>query len=169
MLMGALCSKFHRALVILESQSIGVSFPKYSLKPKGLGDTFRVHGSVRELEQLQALEWLKGMNDHVRVSSIRRVPDSAQHRTVKRRQYKTNVDRLRRRRMTRKGETYQEASDAIPCSVEQRPDVPFVVMRSQSTGQAFHLFVELGQPQSKAVAGHFNSYGLSQGATVPVF
>lgn len=169
MLMGALYSKLHRALVSLETDSIGVSFPEYSLKPKGLGGILRIHGSDEGLKQLQALDWLRGMRDHIRLTPAQQVPAEAEHCCVKRRQYKTNVDRLRRRRMKRKSETYQEASEAIPDSVEQRPDLPFAVLRSQSTGQGFHLFVEQGQPRSEPASGWFNSYGLSQGATVPIF
>ncbi|WP_027330764.1 type I-F CRISPR-associated endoribonuclease Cas6/Csy4 [Marinimicrobium agarilyticum] len=169
MLMGALYNKLHRALVSLETDRIGVSFPEYSLKPKGLGSILRIHGSNADLKQLQALDWLRGMRDHIELSPAQQVPADTQHSCVKRRQYKTNVERLRRRRMKRKGETYQEASEAIPDSVEQRPDLPFAVLRSQSTGQGFHLFVEQGKPMPEPVSGRFNSYGLSLGATVPIF
>lgn len=169
MLMSALYSKLHRALVTLSTDCIGVSFPEYSLKPRGLGGVLRVHGQSQELERLQALDWLKGMRDHARVDSIQNVPEDAQHCTMKRRQYKTNAERLRRRRMKRKGEAYQEALDAIPDSVEQRPELPFAVLRSQSTGQAFHLFVERSVPQAHPAPGRFNSYGLSLGATIPIF
>lgn len=169
MLMGALYSKLHRALVSLETDRIGVSFPEYSLKPKGLGGILRIHGSDEHLKPLQSLEWLRGMRDHIEITTAIPVPAEAQHCCVKRCQYKTNADRLRRRRMKRKGETYQQAFEAIPDSVEQRPDLPFAVLRSQSTGQSFHLFVEQGKPQSEPVSGRFNSYGLSLGATVPIF
>jgi len=169
MLMGALYNKLHRALVSLKTDSIGVSFPEYNLKPKGLGGTLRVHGSDEDLGQLQSLDWLRGMRDHIRMTSAKEVPAEAQYCCIKRRQYKTSADRLRRRRMKRKGETYRQASEAIPGSVEQTPELPFAVLRSQSTGQGFHLFVEQGKPKSEPVSGRFNSYGLSLGATVPIF
>ena len=169
MLMGALYSKLHRALVSLKTDSIGVSFPEYCLKPKGLGGILRIHGSGESLDQLQALDWLRGMRDHIELSPAQQVPADTQHGCVKRRQYKTNVDRLRRRRMKRKDETYQQAIEAIPDSAEQRPDLPFAVLRSQSTGQGFHLFVEQGSPKPESASGRFNSYGLSLGATVPIF
>lgn len=169
MLMGALYNKLHRALVSLKTDRVGVSFPEYSLKPKGLGGILRIHGSNEGLKQLQGLDWLRGMRDHIELSPAQQVPADTQHGCVKRRQYKTNVDRLRRRRMKRKGESYQQATKAIPGSVEQRPDLPFAVLRSQSTGQGFHLFVEQGKPTSEPASGRFNSYGLSLGATVPFF
>jgi len=169
MLMSALYSKLHRALVRLATDSIGVSFPEYSLKPRSLGAVLRIHGKGNDLEQLQALGWLKGMRDHVEVAPIQSIPLDTQHCTLNRRQYKTSAERLRRRRMKRKGETYQDATKAIPDSIEQRPELPFAVLRSQSTGQEFHLFVEQSALQPDPTPGRFSSYGLSLGATVPIF
>ncbi len=79
---------------------------------------------------------------------------------MRRRQFKTNADRLRRRRMQRKGETAEQAAAAIPDTVERRPDLPFVQLRSSSTGQPFCLCVEHGPLQPLPVAGAFNAYGL---------
>jgi len=169
MLMGALYSKLHRALVSLQSKRIGVSFPEYQRKPKSLGGVLRIHGDENALRHLQEMEWLKGMRDHSRVSAIQPVPAGASHIVVQRRQFKTNAERLRRRRMKRKGETHEQATQAIPDSVERKPDLPFLVLRSQSSGQAFHLFIDQGPLGSERVEGQFNCYGLSQSATVPSF
>jgi CRISPR-associated endonuclease Csy4 len=97
------------------------------------------------------------------------VPADAPHRTVRRRQFKTNADRLRRRRMRRKGETAEQAAAAIPDSVERTPDLPYVQLRSASTGQPFCLFIEQKEGQGAAGQGGFNTYGLSLGASVPWF
>src|SRR5690606_16041898 len=97
------------------------------------------------------------------------VPAGASHRQVLRRQFKTNVERLRRRRMLRKGESAEQVAQAIPSHVERKPDLPFANLRSLSTGQTFALFVEHGQPLPQAIDGVFNTYGLSQGATVAWF
>jgi CRISPR-associated endonuclease Csy4 len=169
MLMSALYSKLHRALVSLQSKRIGVSFPEYSRKPKTIGSVLRVHGDENALRHLQETNWLKGMRDHIQESPIQPVPANAQHILVLRRQYKTNAERLRRRRMKRKGESYEQARQAIPDAVERKPDLPFLHLRSQSTGQAFHLFVDQGPPGDERVGGDFNTYGLSSGATVPFF
>lgn len=169
MLMGALYSKLHRALVADKTHAIGVSFPGYQRKPKNLGDILRLHGNLSALTQLQATDWLKGMRDHTALTAIQPVPNTARHLVVKRRQFKTNAERLRRRRMMRKNETYEQALLAIPKSVEQKPDLPFLTVRSASTEQTFCLFIEQGAPQDQATVGEFNCYGLSQGATVPSF
>ena len=97
------------------------------------------------------------------------MPAPAQHRTVSRRQFKTNADRLRRRRMQRKGETAEQAAAAIPDAVERRPDLPFVQLRSSSTGQPFCLCVEHGPLQLQPVAGGFNDECRGQWTTGPWF
>ena len=171
-LLGALMAKLHRALVQLKASDIGVSFPQHVNAPLGkrtLGTVLRLHGAADALTGLMALEWLKGMRDHVQVSVLGTAPADAKHRLVQRRQFKTNADRLRRRRMARKGESAEQAAAAIPDSVERKPNLPFAQLRSSSTGQPFCLFVEHGTLLPDAEPGTFNTYGLSQGASVPWF
>lgn len=169
LLMSALYSKLHRALVALKASNIGISFPEYRLKPKRLGTVLRVHGDRASLTALLETDWLKGMRDHTQVSDVLVVPEETQHICVARRQFKTSAERLRRRRMKRKGETSEQAREAIPDSIERQGDLPFLTLRSLSTGQTFCLLVEQAKPQSQAVTGEFSCYGLSTTATVPWF
>jgi CRISPR-associated endonuclease Csy4 len=171
-LMGALVAKLHRVLAQGKSTTVGTSYPQHIQQPKTkrtLGAVLRLHGTLVDLERLMGQDWLKGMRDHTNVGSIQPVPLDAQYRTVRRRQFKTSAERLRRRRMRRKGETAQQAAAAIPDSVERAPDLPFVHLHSSSTGQAFCLYIEHGPLQPQPVAGHFNTYGLADKATVPWF
>lgn len=168
-LMGVLFNKLHQVLVQLGTNDIGVSFPQYSLNPKGLGSVLRLHGAEAALKRLLQQDWLKGMRDHVRMTEVSATPEGVAHCLVMRKQFKTNAVRLRRRRMKRKGETYEQAAKAIPDNVERKPNLPFVVLRSQSSGQTFHLFIDQSLPGKERSEGDFNSYGLSQGATVPSF
>lgn len=171
-LLGALLSKLHRALVQRQSTDVGVSFPRHVSAPisrRTLGALLRLHGTPEALQDLMDLGWLQGMRDHVQLSPLAPAPAGALHRVVRRRQFKTNAERLRRRRMHRKGETAHEAAIAIPDSMQRRPDLPFAQLRSASTGQPFCLFVDHGPPQAQATPGEFNTYGLSQTATVPWF
>lgn len=171
-LLGALVAKLHRALVQEQSSDIGVSYPQHVSQPRTrrtLGAVLRLHGTAAVLQRLMAQDWLRGMRDHVQVSALSLVPADTQHRVVRRRQFKTNVDRLRRRRMHRKGETAEQAKAAIPDSVERYPDLPFVQLRSSSTGQSFCLFVDHGPLLAHPVSGSFNTYGLADQATVPWF
>jgi len=168
-LMGALYAKLHRALVGLDTHEIGVSFPQYSVQPRTLGQIMRMHGGESALSALLSTDWLRGMRDHVEVGNMSVVPQAVQHRRLLRRQFKTSVDRLRYRRMRRKGETYEQAAKAIPDGIEQQPDLPYVQLRSASTGQRFCLFLALGDPEPNPVLGSFNAYGLSNTATLPWF
>ncbi|MCL1552323.1 type I-F CRISPR-associated endoribonuclease Cas6/Csy4, partial [Xanthomonas nasturtii] len=55
-------------------------------------------------------------------------------------------------------------------AVAEQLSLPFVVLGSCSTGQAsFPLFIRHGPLLSEPKNGSFNSYGLSQEATVPWF
>lgn len=168
-LLGALFGRLHQALVQLRADDIGASFPRYSRNPRGLGNILRLHGTETALQGLMVTDWLKGVRDHVRMTEISPVPDSAEYRTVTRKQFKTSADRLRRRRMKRKGETEEQATLAIPATMERKPDLPFIHLRSRSTMQGFHLFIALGDSQSKPVIGPFNTYGLGGNATIPWF
>ena len=168
-LLGALYGKLHHTLVQHRTNDIGVSFPHYSLNPRALGHTLRLHGTAEALRRLMEADWLKGLRDHIRMTNVTVVPPGAHHRVVQRRQFKTSVERMRRRRMHRKGETAEQAALAIPDTVQRRPDLPYVHLRSQSSRQPFCLFVAMGPPLGRAVPGTFNSYGLGGPATVPWF
>lgn len=168
-LLGALFNRLHITLVQHRRDDIGVSFPEYSMNPRSLGTTLRLHGSDHALRQLAEANWLKGLRDHVRIVDIASVPAGAPHRTVQRKQFKTSAERLRRRRMRRKGETQEQAIQAIPSSMEHRPNLPYVHLRSRSTAQPFCLFVTLGPLVANPTPGHFNSYGLGGATTIPWF
>ena len=167
-LMGALFSKLHRALAELDADDIGISLPEHETDPP-LGQRLRLHANRGRLEELLARPWLQGMRDHIYMHDVAAVPANTEHRIVRRRQYKTNADRLRRRRMKRHNETYEQAQAHIPDSVERRVRTPYVRVRSRSTGQAFCLFIEHGERESQSRAGRFSTYGLSTTATVPWF
>jgi CRISPR-associated endonuclease Csy4 len=168
-LLGALYNKLHFALVQNRLDDIGVSFPDYNVNPRTLGTKLRLHGGDHTLRQLMQADWLKGVRDHVRMTDITSVPTDASHRTVQRKQFKTSAERLRRRRMRRKGETEEQAIKAIPSSMERRPNLPYIYLRSHSTGQPFCLFITLGPLVPDATPGSFNSYGLGGVTTIPWF
>lgn len=168
-LLGALHDRLHVALVQQRLDGIGISFPGYGVAPRTLGSVLRLHGTDAMLRNLLGTDWLKGLRDHVRMTDIAQAPRGAPHRTVQRKQFKTSADRLRRRRMRRKGETAEQAEAAIPSSIERTPELPYLRIRSRSTGQPFCLFIALGPLSPEAVNGRFNSYGLGGTTTIPWF
>lgn len=168
-LMSALYAKLHRALVAQRCNRIGVSFPNVEVEAPHLGTCLRLHGNLAVLSTLLASDWLTGMRDHVALTPPMRVPDSSHHRIVKRVQVKSSPERLRRRLMRRQDLNEQEALKRLPDESAHFTNLPFVQLRSTSTGQSFRLFIDHDPVQSDAVPGEFNAYGLSQGATIPWF
>ena len=167
-LMAALYTKLHLALVQLNSNTMGVSFPDYLEKPASLGKRLRLCGPAVDLQQLMALPWLGGLQDHINLSAVAAVPLQAGHRRFSRVQAKSNPERLRRRQMNRHGLTEEEARARVPDSCAETLTLPFVVLRSASTTQTFRLFLRC-ESASAATSGVFNAYGLSATATVPWF
>lgn len=168
-LMSALFAKLHRGLHDLGRNDVGVSFPAMPSGLPGLGDCLRLHGPAEALDRLLALNWLTGMRDHVRIGMIDTVPTSARHRIVSRVQVDSNPERMRRRLIKRHGLSEDEARARIPDNAAKRCALPFVVLRSNSSGQPFHLFIRHGPFLDTPQPGTFNHYGLSNTATVPWF
>jgi len=168
-LMSALYAKLHRALVMQGSTGIGVSFPGFNPAPPQLGTRLRLHGELTALSRMLESDWLNGMRDHVVLAHPMRVPAISEHRVVRRVQVKSSPDRLRRRLMRRHNLDEQEARKCIPDALAHFSHLPFVQLQSTSTGQVFKLFIAHGAIQANSVLGHFNTYGLSQDATIPWF
>lgn len=166
-LMNALFAKLHRALVQLQSKEIGVSFP--SVASYSLGNRLRLHGVASSLEGLMAQNWLKGMRDHSEATDIHPIPEQVGYCRVKRIQAKSSAERLRRRYQTRHPETSESRlAELIPDTVEQKLDLPYVRLKSLSTGQEFLLFIHQTEVSERR-PGVFNTYGLSNSATLPWF
>ena len=166
MLMAALFAKLHRALGAYGEGDIGVSYPRAE---KILGDTIRLHGSQQALSAIAATPWLKGLRDYTQCSDILAVPEKVAYRTVSRVQVKSSAERLRRRSVKKGWLTEEQARLQILDANEQRTSLPFIVLKSLSTEQMFHLFIRLGELQTQPTTGKFSSYGLSATATVPWF
>ena len=168
-LMAALYAKLHRALASEGTTRLAVSFPSLQETPLQLGRKLRLLGTPSDLDALMAVDWLRGMRDHVAVGSQLAVPALAGFRTLRRVQAKSSPERLRRRLMRRHSITAEDAHQRLPDSVGERLRLPFLDLASASTGQRFRLFLRLGPSLPHAIAGDFNSFGLSQTATIPCF
>ena len=169
LLMNALFTKLHRALVSHRTGDVGVSFPEHARSGPGLGTRLRLHGSAAALTRLMAQDWLRGMRDHSACGEPLQVPASAAHRTVRRVQAHSSPERERRRLIARKGFSEEAARAAIPDGHARRLDLPYVTLASHSTGQQFRLFIEHGPLQPTPTPGPFSAYGLSPTATLPGF
>jgi len=167
-LMNVLYGKLHLALAELGSGDVGVSFPD-AKKGATLGTRLRLHGTANALERLMRINWTAGMHDYVAQSSVMPVPVDAKFRCCYRVQAKSNPERLRRRMMKRHGVDAETAARKIPDSAAETLNLPYVQIKSLSSGKHFRLFFDLGPLEQVARSGIFNAYGLSRDARVPWF
>lgn len=166
MLMAALVAKLHRALGQRGKGDIGISFPAHSMKP---GAVLRLHGDHQALSELESLAWRKGLSDFCQCAGIQPVPAVKQWCCVSRLQVKSSAQRLMRRSVKKGWVTEEDAQQRLLTMQEARTDLPWLNLRSLSTGQSFRLFIRHGELLSAPVSGAFSTYGLSATATVPWF
>ncbi len=164
-LLNTLFEKMHLILAEQKRTDVGVSFPEIS---KTLGDVLRLHGSKEALESVAAHRFFNAMRDYAQVGRIMEVPAGAGSGNVTRVQAKSNVERLRRRRMKRHGISEEQAVNDIPDTAAETLNLPFISLHSRSTGQKFRLYVSQ-KMCDESRKGEFSAYGLSGSATVPIF
>lgn len=168
-LMAALFNKAHHALTGMNATAIGITFPEYRKDPAWLGTQFRMVGSINALQIMLERPWLGALRDYVRIGAIIQIPENVEHRNLRRVQVKSSAARLRRRQMKRHDLNETDALLQIPDGVTEQLNLPYIQMRSGSSGQSFRLFLDLSEPQTSVNQGAFNTYGLSTTLTIPWF
>lgn len=181
-----LYTQLHIALAEIKDDSdkvgIGASFPQYIFDEKvenqkariNLGNKLRLFAeSEADLKKLDIRKWLERLEDYVHITSIREVPsDIKGYAIYKRKQVKTNAQRLARHRVKRGDIGFDEAL-ARYSNVVTTTNFPYIEMKSLSTSdqqseKRFKLFIEK-QPAEKTETQVFSTYGLSSVSSVPEF
>jgi CRISPR-associated endonuclease Csy4 len=197
-LMGILFTRLHLALAAMKSADIGISFPDViqldlaagtDRQKQTLGPRLRLHAEASRLRTVLQHINRNDLQDYLQVGNILPVPEQAQHCRVSRVIPKSSPERLLRRQMRRHPDEYRSPEDARQAAIQRlvkergmdlkaaseqvgrirKCELPFISLKSQSTGQPFRLFIRHGPPVSRPQAGSFNSYGLSTSATIPWF
>jgi len=158
------------------SSAIALAFPQCSQnRDKNvafpLGNKLRIFAPSEELlDKLAINSWLKRFTDHTHITSIKTVPEKVNEFVcVKRKQCKTNLSRLARRRAKRKEETFEKALQHYASFKDEQSKQPYINVTSLSKKEQFRLFVEQ-KKVNEAIEGEFTCYGLSkEQATVPWF
>jgi CRISPR-associated endonuclease Csy4 len=160
-----------------EKTNIGISFPQYIFEEKtdekkakvNMGKKLRLFAqSETELQTLDIKKWLDRLTDYVHITSIREVPENIKGYAIyKRKQPKTNAERLARHRAKRGDIDFDEALSRYQ-NVVTTTDLPFVQMKSLTSGQPFKLFIEK-QAAEQSASQVFSTYGLSSESSVPEF
>lgn len=166
------------------NSEIGLSIPDYSDNSFPLGSKLRLLASSEKLlQQLDIGKWLNRLTDYAHFTSIRAVPDNvksfAKFKRIrsekimvdgkeKMKKLDTNIERLARRRVKRKGETFEQALKYFNGFQQRETNLPFINIKSLSENKQFKLFIErefVDNPET----GVFSCYGLSKETTVPWF
>ena len=181
-----LYTQLHIALAKIKDTNdkvnIGVSFPQYIFEEKiedkkakiNVGKKLRLFApNEADLKKLDLKKWLDRLTDYVHITSIREVPENVKGYAIyKRKQVKTNAERLARHRVKRGDIGFDEAL-ARYSNVVTTTDLPYIQMLSLSTSdeqdkKRFKLFIEKQSiEQSKSQV--FSTYGLSSESSVPEF
>nr|WP_308170279.1 type I-F CRISPR-associated endoribonuclease Cas6/Csy4 [Vibrio metschnikovii] len=81
-----------------------------------------------------------------------------------------NLSSAKLRRLMARGSINKEGEQRYKEKMlNQSIKAPYLDLQSSSTGQKYRKFFECGEKQPLPVSGKFDSYGLSQTATVPWF
>ncbi len=181
-----LYTQLHIALAELKDANnkvnIGVTFPQYIFEEKvgnqkaniNLGKKLRLFASSEsDLKKLDIRKWLERLEDYVHITSIREVPKEIKGYAIyKRKQVKTNAQRLACHRVKRGDIGFDEAL-ARYSNVVTTTALPYIELKSLSNSTAedekrFKLFIEK-QSATKSESQVFSTYGLSLTSSVPEF
>ncbi|GLR72735.1 type I-F CRISPR-associated endoribonuclease Cas6/Csy4 [Agaribacter marinus] len=158
-------TKFHKALVNLNTNQIGISFPLVNLK---LGNLFRIHGEQSLLNDLQGQAWLGGLSEYCKMSEILKIPEKVNYRIVS--QKRSNMSNAKLKRLIARGNIDEAGIKNYKIKMlSQGFDNPYLDMFSGSTQQNRRIFIEFSEILTKPTQGIFDSFGLSKTATIPWF
>lgn len=170
--------QIHLGLVEMQDNQghvpIGLSFPEYVV-----GDKYNVIGGKLRLlaedeatlVRFNAAHWLSRLADYVHCTSIREIPANkiTGYAFFKRVRPDSSNERLARRRVKRKGVSFEQALAHYGDRVEETTQLPFIQVQSQSSGQSYRLFIEKVTTSNALSEAVFSAYGLSSQCAVPLF
>jgi CRISPR-associated endonuclease Csy4 len=162
-------------LGFVNNPNIAISFPQYNSKKHSLGNVIRLFGTVETLQNLNVMTVLNNLLETVIITDILDVPTVKKYATFSRHRYNyghtfAGLERAARRKSKRSGMPYQEALEYLTSfNIAEEQELPFVSIKSISTGGIFRLYIKCTECSAEKVVDDFNSYGLSNVNTVPVF
>jgi CRISPR-associated endonuclease Csy4 len=166
-------SRIHFGFVAMQNENgtvpLGIAFPEYSDVPPTLGSKFRIIAEDPDfLEAFNVKKCLSIFHDYVHISGSRSVPDRTEYVTYRRFQPQGNAQRIARRKAKRECISVNEALEKLKGFEDQKVSLPYIQLKSVSSGNDFSLFIKKEEADSSSEF-LFNTYGLSKGGTVPEF
>ncbi|OCG27047.1 type I-F CRISPR-associated endoribonuclease Cas6/Csy4 [Gilliamella sp. wkB108] len=158
-------------ILVNHQGNIAISFPCYNVK-RTLGGIIRIFGTENELQNLSTvIQQESSISDYALLMPISPVPKIIKGHLRLIRVNSKGQSALRRaeKRLTAQGKWSDEVKDRMVDKWGSvRLQYPHIHFYSKSTGQQFIMWLKQ-EKCIKPVEGTFNSYGLSQSATVPDF
>ncbi len=158
--------------------SIGLAFPQYQKEAFPLGSVLRIFAETKEeLEKLNINHWLARLLDYIEISKIQEVPKEIKtFASFGRKQFKSNAEirRLAKRHAKRNNISEEEALSLYANTEEkykklkEKNKLPFLNIKSLSNGHPMKIFI-VKKESPKEHKGNFNTYGLSNTSTLPMF
>ncbi|PID45849.1 MAG: type I-F CRISPR-associated endoribonuclease Cas6/Csy4 [Proteobacteria bacterium] len=156
---------------------MGVAFPDYHLEKPSLGRRLRVFAETHEqLSRLDLSQWLKRLADYVHCKAIKEVPSGVEGYGCYKRIYEKGTnENLARRRAKKLSISYEAALNYFENDKERKRsskrvvNLPFITMKSLSSGEKYPLFIGFVKTDGLIDGGGFNTYGLSANSSVPLF
>lgn len=161
-------------ILIYHDGAIGISFPRYTNKQtKTLGGIIRFFGEKEQLDLLRAdLENDLVISDYGIIFDIKLIPEKVQGYACLSRVRQKGKSDLRRseKRLMKQGKWNQKVKEnMIEKWGNTHLNYPHCHLNSTSTKQSFILWIKREEKHQNDQDGKFNSYGLSNKRTIPIF
>ena len=148
----------------------GIAFPEYNADACCLGMKLRLFAEDKmTLESFNTKQWLNCLCDYVHITSIRDVPKNiANYSRYKRKQSKSSLERLARRKAKHEAISFEQALESLKNRKENLLEAPFIKITSNSSGENFRIFI-IKETTNELINDGFSCYGLSATSTLPDF
>lgn len=156
----------HQSIVSLGIGKIAVSFPKVAATT--LGNLIRLHGCENDLNIFLDTKFLMNIKNYGFISPVTEIPKKVDFKKISR--IRSNMSQSKLRRLIKRGSISQnEISIYMDKMLKNSLINPYLDLYSESTKRIFRMFFQFSNVLTEAQLGEFDSYGLSDDATVPWF
>lgn len=173
-----LYTQLHHIFVSHKDQNdqinIGIGFPDYAVRQNGdktLGRRWRLFAEAAEdLKNLKLSENLHGLSEYLLISNVLLVPTQKikQYHCFTRQRPKKSFESIVRRMMKRQNISMEHAKSICAVS-EKKMNIPFVHLLSSSNGHPYTLHISRSECLKTNEVSIFNTFGLSNNASIPHF
>jgi CRISPR-associated endonuclease Csy4 len=164
--MGFLFQNVHKSIVALGIGKIAISFPKAG--QYSVGSILRLHGSEHDLSLFVTNDFLIRIKPYSFLSNVKAIPNEVLFKKISR--IRSNMSKSKLNRLLRRGTiTADKISGYMDKMLKNSLNNSYIDLYSESTNRTFRMFFQFSEILSNPSEGEFDSYGLSDEATIPWF